>query len=123
MSIDIDIDIDNSMNIEQTEWQLSLSSETELENRASTGFPVTCPTLDLAATWDSVTKNVLLYRPPSQVVSKIHQLGPPGTKGPEALAITWKADGMANECLLSTTVSNNNQVNFWLWGGAMALCG
>jgi anaphase-promoting complex subunit 4 len=49
--------------------------------------------LDLSATWDAVGKNLLIYRPPGQVVSKIHQVAPPGSKAPEALAVTWKPDG------------------------------
>lgn len=74
--------------------QLSLFSETEYEHRAPHGYPQTCPTLDLSATWDSEGRNVLVYRSPSQVVSKIHQVGPPGRKAPEAVTITWKPDGM-----------------------------
>ncbi|UNI21530.1 hypothetical protein JDV02_007510 [Purpureocillium takamizusanense] len=72
---------------------LSLMSETELDSRASNGLPAGCPTLDLAATWDSSGKSLLIYRPPGQVVSRIHQVGEPGKKAPEAVAVTWKPDG------------------------------
>jgi anaphase-promoting complex subunit 4 len=73
--------------------RLSLFSETELEHRAIEGFPISCPTLDLSASWDSASKNLLVYRPLSQAVSKIHQVGLPGAKAPEVLTATWKADG------------------------------
>ena len=72
---------------------LALHSESEFDHRAPEGYPVSCPTLDLCATCDAVGKNIYIHRPPSQVVSKIHQLGPPGTKAPEALAVTWNAHG------------------------------
>lgn len=68
-------------------------SETEFDHRASDGYPVSCPTLDLCATWDAAGKNIYIHRPPSQIVSKIHQLGQPGGKAPEALAVTWNAHG------------------------------
>lgn len=73
--------------------QLSLLSETEFEHRVPDGLPVGCPTLDLSATWESGGKNVFIHRPPGQTVSKIHQLPPPGGRAPEAVAVTWKADG------------------------------
>ena len=73
--------------------QLSLFSETEFEHRAPDALPTSCPTLDLTATWESGGRNVFIYRPPDQIVSKIHQLPRPGGKVPEALAVTWKADG------------------------------
>lgn len=72
---------------------LRLLSEAEFEFKAPNGFPVGCPTLDLCTTWDGGDKNLLIYRPPNQTVSKIHQVGPPGTKAPDALAVTWKPDG------------------------------
>ncbi len=73
---------------------LSLLSETEFESKSPSGFPVSCPTLQLSATWEGGGgKNLLIYRPPNQVVSKIHQVGPPGTKAPDAVAVTWKSDG------------------------------
>jgi anaphase-promoting complex subunit 4 len=75
--------------------ELSLFSETEFEQRAPESFPVTCPTLDLTATWDGASRNVLVYRPPGQTISKIHQLGPPGSKALDALAVTWKPDGQS----------------------------
>lgn len=72
---------------------LSAFSETELGFKAAAGFPVACPTLDLCAAWDDTDKSLFIYRPQGQVVSKIHQLGRPGTKAPEAVAVTWKLDG------------------------------
>ncbi|RGP73650.1 anaphase-promoting complex subunit 4 [Fusarium sporotrichioides] len=73
--------------------QLSLFSVTELQDRAPDGYPVSCPTLDLSATWDASDRNLLVYRPPGQVVSKIHQVGLPGQKAPDAQAVTWRSDG------------------------------
>lgn len=73
--------------------ELPLFSETEFEHRAPDNFPVSCPTLDLTVTWEAAARDVLIYRPPGQAVSKIHQLGPPGSKALEALAVTWKPDG------------------------------
>ncbi|KAK7433094.1 hypothetical protein QQZ08_000023 [Neonectria magnoliae] len=75
------------------EKQLSLFSETEYEDKAPNGYPVSCPTLDLSATWDGAGRNLFICRPPKQVVSKIHQVGAPGQKAPEAQAVTWKPDG------------------------------
>lgn len=75
------------------EIQLALFSETEYEDRVPNEYPVSCPTLDLSATWDVAGRNLLVYRPPSQVVSKIHQVGAPGEKAPEAQAVTWRSDG------------------------------
>uniref|UniRef100_A0A0D2XZN0 Anaphase-promoting complex subunit 4 n=1 Tax=Fusarium oxysporum (strain Fo5176) TaxID=660025 RepID=A0A0D2XZN0_FUSOF len=73
--------------------QLAPFSATEYQDRAPDGYPVSCPTLDLSATWDPVDKNILVYRPPGQVVSKIHQVGAPGLKAPDAQAVTWRSDG------------------------------
>ena len=73
--------------------QLSLFSETEFQQVAGGQFPVICPTLDLSATWEDGGKNLMIYRPPRQSVSKIHQLGTPGATAPEPLAVTWKPDG------------------------------
>jgi anaphase-promoting complex subunit 4 len=73
--------------------QLSLFSETEFEQKATGSFPVVCPTLDLAASWDDGGKNLMIYRPPKQPVSKIQQVGTPGAKAPLPLAVTWKPDG------------------------------
>ncbi|KAH8686721.1 anaphase-promoting complex, cyclosome, subunit 4-domain-containing protein [Ilyonectria robusta] len=75
------------------EKKLALFSETEYDERAPNGYPVSCPTLDLSATWDSTGRNLFIYRPPKQAVSKIHQVGAPGQKAPEAQAVTWKPDG------------------------------
>lgn len=72
---------------------LSLFSETEFEQKAPSSFPVSCPTLDLATTWDGDGRNLFIYRPPGQVVSKIHQVAAPGQKAPDALVATWKPDG------------------------------
>jgi len=120
--------------------ELSLISETEFESRAPSGLPAGCPTLDLAATWDSSGRNLLIYRPPGQVVSRIHQVGLPGKKVPEAVAVTWKPDGSSAPLLgirwpfpaaisffssrmLSAADDNPFQGNFWLWAGRMASCG
>ncbi len=73
--------------------KLSLFSENNFESRAPDGFPVSCPTLDIAATWDGGNENLLIYRSRGQLVSKIHQLGARGEPSPEALAVTWKPDG------------------------------
>jgi anaphase-promoting complex subunit 4 len=74
--------------------QLSLFSETEFASRAADGLAVGCPTLDLSAACESgAGKSVFIYRPPGQVVSKIHQHPQPGGKPPEALVVAWKADG------------------------------
>ncbi|RGP80801.1 anaphase-promoting complex subunit 4 [Fusarium longipes] len=72
---------------------LALFSVTEFQERAPDGYPVSCPTLDLYASWDATDRNLLAYRPPGQVVSKIHQVGPPGQKAPDAQAVTWRSDG------------------------------
>ncbi|KAF4123247.1 anaphase-promoting complex subunit 4 [Geosmithia morbida] len=69
--------------------QLTFLSETEFDSKVPDGFPVSCPTLDLSATRESGRKNVLILRPPSQTVSRIHQLG---SKAPEPLAVAWKTD-------------------------------
>lgn len=72
---------------------LVFHSEVVLGHKAPTGFPVTCPTIDLAATWDGASKDLSIVRPPGQTVSKIHQFEGPGTNGSEALALRWKPDG------------------------------
>ncbi|KAK2590235.1 hypothetical protein QQS21_012081 [Conoideocrella luteorostrata] len=73
--------------------RLSLYSETVFESKATSGFPLSCPTLDLVTTWDASGRNVFIYRPQGQAVSKIHQVAAPGTKAPEAITVTWKPDG------------------------------
>ncbi|KAH7313330.1 anaphase-promoting complex, cyclosome, subunit 4-domain-containing protein [Stachybotrys elegans] len=73
--------------------ELSQLSQTELDNKAPDGFPVSCPTLDLLATWDDSSKHLFIQRPPGQYVSKIHQYGSGGAKAPDALTVTWKPDG------------------------------
>lgn len=75
--------------------ELELLGETELQSKTPTGgrFPISCPTLDLAATWDQDDRNLLVYRPPGQIVSKIHQVASPGEKAPEVCAVTWRPDG------------------------------
>ncbi|RFU75006.1 anaphase-promoting complex component cut20 apc4 [Trichoderma arundinaceum] len=74
---------------------LELLGETELEAKTPAGgrFPVGCPTLDLAATWDQEDRNLLVYRPPNQIVSKIHQAASPGERAPEFLSLGW-SDGV-----------------------------
>ncbi|OAA44847.1 Quinoprotein amine dehydrogenase, beta chain-like protein [Metarhizium rileyi] len=73
--------------------RLSLFSETEFVSKAPISFPLSCPTLDLSATWDADGRSLFIYRPPCQAVSKIHQVGPPGTQAPEVVTATWKPDG------------------------------
>ncbi|KYK55848.1 hypothetical protein DCS_07813 [Drechmeria coniospora] len=73
--------------------QLTLLSETEFDSKAPNGFPASCPKLDLATVWDTGGRNLLIYRPPNQVISKIHHVGAPGKPAPEAVAVTWKPDG------------------------------
>ncbi|KAJ4021673.1 hypothetical protein NW752_004681 [Fusarium irregulare] len=73
--------------------QLALFSVTEFQDRAPDGYPVSCPTLDLSAIWDAADRNLLVYRPSGQVVSKIHQIGTPGQKAPDVQAVTWRSDG------------------------------
>ncbi|KAL7942047.1 anaphase-promoting complex, cyclosome, subunit 4 domain-containing protein [Trichoderma barbatum] len=79
----------------EPEPELQLLGETELQIKTPAGrrFPVGCPTLDLAATWDQDDKNLLVYRPSDQIVSKIHQVAAPGEAAPEVLAVTWRPDG------------------------------
>ncbi|EHK18259.1 uncharacterized protein TRIVIDRAFT_47402 [Trichoderma virens Gv29-8] len=79
----------------EPELELELLGETELQTKAPAGrrFPVGCPTLDLAATWDQDDRNLLVYRPPDQIVSKIHQVAAPGEEAPEVRAVTWRPDG------------------------------
>ncbi|KAG9253949.1 anaphase-promoting complex, cyclosome, subunit 4-domain-containing protein [Emericellopsis atlantica] len=73
--------------------ELILYSQTEIEYRVSEGLLVGCPTLDLCASREASGNLVRVHRPPQQIVSKIQQLGSPGVKAPEALTLTWKADG------------------------------
>ncbi|RCI13888.1 hypothetical protein L249_7962 [Ophiocordyceps polyrhachis-furcata BCC 54312] len=73
--------------------QLVLLSETELNSRAPRGFPVGCPTLDVASSWDSNSKSLFVYRPPGQVISKMHLLRAHGEAALEAVAVTWSPDG------------------------------
>ncbi|KAH6603942.1 anaphase-promoting complex component cut20 apc4 [Trichoderma cornu-damae] len=75
--------------------ELELLGETELQTKTPAGgrFPVGCPTLDLAATWDQDDRNLLVYRPPNQIVSRIHQAASPGEIAPEVRAVTWRPDG------------------------------
>lgn len=75
--------------------QLALVSANEFQSWATHGFPVGCPTLDVAATWDGGGRSLVIYRPPGQVVCKVHQAdGAAGdTAAAEAVAVTWKPDG------------------------------
>ncbi|KAG6225897.1 hypothetical protein E4U34_007493 [Claviceps purpurea] len=74
--------------------QLVLYSETVFESKAPDNFPLSCPSLDLSTTWDAVGRKLLIYRPPEQIVSKIHQVGAgPGPRAPEVVTVTWKPDG------------------------------
>ncbi|KAF3354061.1 hypothetical protein VdG1_00318 [Verticillium dahliae VDG1] len=72
---------------------LRLISETKFDHRVPDGLPKSNPTVDLAVTWDAAARNLLIYRPRDQVVSKIHQYARPGTTAPEPLALKWKPDG------------------------------
>ncbi|KAM0334150.1 hypothetical protein ACHAQA_001170 [Verticillium albo-atrum] len=72
---------------------LRLISETKFDHRVPDGLPRSNPTVDLSVTWDAAAKNLLIYRPRDQVVSKIHQYARPGTTAPEPLALQWKPDG------------------------------
>lgn len=77
--------------------QLVLYSETVFESKAPDNFPLSCPSLDLSTTWDAVGRKLLIYRPPEQIVSKIHQVGAgPGPRAPEVVTVTWKPDGMGS---------------------------
>lgn len=75
--------------------RLVLYSETVFESKAPSHFPLSCPSLDLSTTWDAAGRNLFIYRPPAQAVSRIHQVGVPGSKASEAVTVTWKPDGMA----------------------------
>lgn len=72
---------------------LSRFSETSFDFKAAPKYPVGNPTLDLCAIWDAAGRNIFVYRHDGQVVSKVHQLGTPGTKAPDALTVTWRPDG------------------------------
>lgn len=72
---------------------LSLHSETSFDFKATAGYPVGNPALDLCTAWDAAGRNLYIYRPGGQVVSKIHQYSAPGSKAPDALTVTWKPDG------------------------------
>ncbi|KAG7133645.1 hypothetical protein HYQ45_008214 [Verticillium longisporum] len=72
---------------------LRLISETKFDHRVPDGLPKSNPTVDLSVTWDAAARNLLIYRPRDQVVSKIHQYARPGTTAPEPLALKWKPDG------------------------------
>lgn len=73
--------------------QLVPLSQLELQAKAPHGFPVSCPTLDLAASWDPEASLLVVCRPPGQVVSKIQQPAAAATAPPQVVAITWKPDG------------------------------
>lgn len=81
--------------------ELELLGETELQSKTPPGgrFPIGCPTLDLAVTWDQEDRNLLVYRPPDQIVSKIHQVASAGEKTPEVCAVTWTPDGKYGPCI------------------------
>ncbi|WYZ40498.1 hypothetical protein EsH8_IV_000839 [Colletotrichum jinshuiense] len=73
--------------------QLRPFSETRFDHRVADGFPCSNPTVDLSVSWDASGKNLLIYRPREQVVSKIHQFAKPGQQAPEPQAVRWKPDG------------------------------
>ena len=108
--------------------QVSLLSKARYDHRAPTGLPTACPTLDLSATWDEPAQTLFIYRPPDQVVSRIHQNGRGGRATP--CAVAWKSDGRpscAQRLLLAIfdgQAANGNliqQGNTLLLAGAMAL--
>ncbi|KAJ0167617.1 Anaphase-promoting complex subunit 4 [Colletotrichum tanaceti] len=73
--------------------QLRAYSETRFDHRVADGFPFCNPTVDLSVSWDASGKNLLIYRPSEQVVSKIHQFAKTGQQAPEPQAVRWKPDG------------------------------
>ncbi|OHF02630.1 anaphase-promoting complex component Cut20/Apc4 [Colletotrichum orchidophilum] len=73
--------------------QLGHYSDTKFDHRVAKGFPCSNPTVDLSVSWDAQGKNLLIYRPREQVVSKIHQFAKPGQQAPEPQAVRWKPDG------------------------------
>ncbi|TQN65656.1 Anaphase-promoting complex subunit 4 [Colletotrichum shisoi] len=73
--------------------QLRCYSETRFDHRVADGFPFSNPTVDLSVSWDASGKNLLIYRPREQVVSKIHQFAKTGQQAPEPQAVRWKPDG------------------------------
>ncbi|KAK1987036.1 anaphase-promoting complex component Cut20/Apc4 [Colletotrichum cereale] len=73
--------------------QLRSYSETRFDHRVTDAFPCSNPTVDLSVSWDAAGKNLLIYRPREQVVSKIHQFAKPGQQTPQPQAVRWKPDG------------------------------
>ncbi|OLN81792.1 Anaphase-promoting complex subunit 4 [Colletotrichum chlorophyti] len=73
--------------------RLQLFSETKFDHRVTDGFPSSNPTVDLSVSWDASGKNLLIYRPKDQIVSKIHQVAKSGQPAPEPHAVRWKPDG------------------------------
>ncbi|TID02836.1 Anaphase-promoting complex subunit 4 [Colletotrichum higginsianum] len=73
--------------------QLRSYSETRFDHRVADGYPFSNPTVDLSVSWDASGKNLLIYRPREQVVSKIHQFAKTGQQAPEPQAVRWKPDG------------------------------
>ncbi|EFQ28492.1 anaphase-promoting complex component Cut20/Apc4 [Colletotrichum graminicola] len=73
--------------------QLRSYSETRFDHRVADGFPCSNPTVDLSVSWDATGKNLLIYRPREQVVSKIHQFAKPGQQTLQPQAVRWKPDG------------------------------
>lgn len=66
-------------------------SETKFERAAPPGLPVSSPTVDLSATWDSGAGAVLVCRPGDEVVSRIQAGGRRGDV--RVTAVRWKPDG------------------------------
>jgi anaphase-promoting complex subunit 4 len=75
--------------------KLSVFSETNFNHRVPDNLPASCPTVDLSATWDDASRNLLIFRPKDQIVSKIHQVGKPGLAAPTPQAVKWKPDGLS----------------------------
>ena len=72
---------------------LEVLNETRFSHRVPAGYPVTCPTLELTATWDATTSSLLIYRPSDQIVSRLHQNGRRGADPLQAEALSWRPDG------------------------------
>ncbi|KAG6040531.1 hypothetical protein E4U41_000244 [Claviceps citrina] len=88
--------------------RLVLYSETVFESKAPPNFPLSCPSLDLSTTWDAAGRNLFIYRPPAQAVSKIHQVGgASGSKAPEVVTVTWKPDGWSDGIVRLMGLENN----------------
>ncbi|PHH68460.1 hypothetical protein CDD82_543 [Ophiocordyceps australis] len=73
--------------------ELALMSEMRLDYKLPAGYPVACPTVDLAAVPDTDGKALLVKRPPNFDVLKSHGPFRPGQLQAEVVAVTWQKDG------------------------------